>query len=93
MSIPNLAVFDLGGVVVRICRTWQEACNAAGITHIPQAEARLDSPRKVGFCARISAAKLSQRITLPGLRSCWPTTPLLRCVPFTPLGYWAIILG
>ena len=47
MSIPNLAVFDLGGVVVRICRTWPEACNAAGITHIPQAEARLDSPRKV----------------------------------------------
>lgn len=47
MSIPSLAVFDLGGVVVRICRTWQEACQSAGVAHNPNAEARLDSPRKV----------------------------------------------
>lgn len=26
-----MVVFDLGGVVVRICRTWAEACAAAGI--------------------------------------------------------------
>ena len=31
MSAPGLAVFDLGGVIVRICRSWQEGCRAAGI--------------------------------------------------------------
>lgn len=27
---PSMVVFDLGGVLVRICRSWKEACNAAG---------------------------------------------------------------
>ena len=31
MSAPRVAVFDLGGVVVRICRSWEEGCRAAGI--------------------------------------------------------------
>jgi epoxide hydrolase-like predicted phosphatase len=31
VSAPRIAVFDLGGVVVRICRTWEEGCRAAGI--------------------------------------------------------------
>jgi len=26
----TMVVFDLGGVLVRICRSWEEACNAAG---------------------------------------------------------------
>lgn len=30
-----LVVFDLGGVVVRICRSWQEACAAAGVPFHP----------------------------------------------------------
>ena len=30
----TLVVFDLGGVVVRICRSWEEACRAAGVTLI-----------------------------------------------------------
>lgn len=29
---PELVCFDLGGVVVRICRTWQEGCERAGVT-------------------------------------------------------------
>jgi glucose-1-phosphatase len=33
----KLVVFDLGGVVVRICRSWQEACNAVGIAYEPRA--------------------------------------------------------
>lgn len=35
MTRPRLAVFDLGGVVVRICRTWDEACAAAGVSARP----------------------------------------------------------
>lgn len=31
MTAPRIAVFDLGGVVVRICRSWEEGCRAAGI--------------------------------------------------------------
>lgn len=30
-SSIKLVCFDLGGVVVRICRSWQEACRAAGV--------------------------------------------------------------
>lgn len=36
MTRPRLVVFDLGGVVVRICRTWDEACAAAGISVRPR---------------------------------------------------------
>jgi len=32
MSLPiQLVVFDLGGVIVRICRSWPEACERAGV--------------------------------------------------------------
>lgn len=30
-SRPSIIVFDLGGVVVRICRSWKEACERSGI--------------------------------------------------------------
>lgn len=31
MPSPSIIVFDLGGVVVRICRSWKEACQVTGI--------------------------------------------------------------
>lgn len=31
MNMPRIICFDLGGVVVRICRTWEEACLRAGV--------------------------------------------------------------
>lgn len=33
MTAPDVRVvcFDLGGVVIRICRTWEEACERAGV--------------------------------------------------------------
>ena len=31
----KMVVFDLGGVLVRICRSWEEACAAAGETYYP----------------------------------------------------------
>jgi HAD superfamily hydrolase (TIGR01509 family) len=43
VTVPRLAVFDLGGVVVRICRGWDEACAAAGIDARP-----LRDPRSQG---------------------------------------------
>jgi len=33
VSAKTLVVFDLGGVVVRICRSLKEACSAAGVEH------------------------------------------------------------
>ena len=30
-AAPRIIVFDLGGVVVRICRSWAEACERAGL--------------------------------------------------------------
>jgi FMN phosphatase YigB (HAD superfamily) len=35
MHPPHTVVFDLGGVVVRICRSWQEACARAGVPYQP----------------------------------------------------------
>lgn len=31
MSASRLVCFDLGGVLVRICRSWEEGCRAAGL--------------------------------------------------------------
>lgn len=31
LAPPRLVVFDLGGVLIRICRNWSEACAAAGL--------------------------------------------------------------
>jgi len=31
MPTPRIVVFDLGGVVVRICRSWKEACERASL--------------------------------------------------------------
>jgi len=37
MSAPRVIVFDIGGVLVRICRTWAEACETAGVpVHSPE---------------------------------------------------------
>lgn len=43
MSEHPLICFDLGGVVVRHCRTWREGCAAAGIAFEP--ESAPDHPR------------------------------------------------
>ena len=39
-----MVVFDLGGVVVRICRSWAEGCAQAGVEHRPEAERMLAGP-------------------------------------------------
>jgi putative hydrolase of the HAD superfamily len=67
VSIPTLAVFDLGGVVVRICRTWSEACQSAGIAHIPAAEARLDSPRKTELLRAHQCGEVESGVYFEGL--------------------------
>jgi putative hydrolase of the HAD superfamily len=41
VSRVPLVVFDLGGVVVRICRSWREGCMAAGVAHRAEADAAL----------------------------------------------------
>lgn len=38
MSAPSLVCLDLGGVVLRICRSWREGCAAAGVPHDPAAD-------------------------------------------------------
>ena len=36
MLAPRVICFDIGGVLVRICRSWAEACSAAGVpVHSP----------------------------------------------------------
>ncbi len=37
-STRNVVVFDLGGVLARICHTWEEAASVAGIPHNPLSE-------------------------------------------------------
>jgi FMN phosphatase YigB (HAD superfamily) len=43
-AAPRLVVFDLGGVVVRICRSWAEGCAQAGVEHRPEVERALAEP-------------------------------------------------
>jgi len=43
MSAHPLICFDLGGVVIRHCRSWQEGCAAAGVAFDP--ECSPDHPR------------------------------------------------
>jgi putative hydrolase of the HAD superfamily len=62
-----VVVFDLGGVVVRICRTWEEACAAAGVPHRPDAAARLagDAAHRVvdeHQCGRIPCEQFYERM-------------------------------
>lgn len=54
---PCIAVFDLGGVVVRICRSWQEGCRAAGVPYRPHAEPLL---RTAEFAALLDAHQRGQ---------------------------------
>jgi putative hydrolase of the HAD superfamily len=41
---PGLVVFDLGGVVVRICRSWTEGCRAAGVEPRTGCDAAVGGP-------------------------------------------------
>lgn len=50
MSEPHikLVCFDLGGVIIRLCQTWQERCHAAGIElRNPQLWDAVDPKREV----------------------------------------------
>lgn len=69
MSAHPLICFDLGGVVVRHCRTWQEGCAAAGIPFDP--ESAPDHPRHAAArhelllgltCGRIDSAAFLRAI-------------------------------
>lgn len=68
-SSVRIVVFDLGGVLIRICRTWQEACQRIGVPvhseweHDGERERRRELSRVYHagglstdeFCARMSA--------------------------------------
>jgi FMN phosphatase YigB (HAD superfamily) len=69
---PKLAVFDLGGVLVRIARSLSEACARAGVPM----RGELDHPRAAAIgddhgCGRIDDRQWAERhaIALPGLYS------------------------
>jgi hypothetical protein len=49
-DVPTVVCFDLGGVIVRICRSWAEACDLA---NLPVRD--LDSEQMVGRRARWQA--------------------------------------
>lgn len=57
MTRPHMVVLDLGGVVVRICRTWREACDAAGEPFLPHVDAALAHP---GMAASMHAFQSGQ---------------------------------
>lgn len=58
---PRVLCLDLGGVVVRICRSWQEGCEAAGVPH--RAAAAESDPAFVRERARL--VDMYQRGALP----------------------------
>jgi putative hydrolase of the HAD superfamily len=58
----KLVCFDLGGVLVRICRTWQEGCVAAGLD-IRSSHPLLDAPNGWYAPPDVYAAYETGRIT------------------------------
>lgn len=52
MTDVRLVCFDLGGVVVKICRSWAEGCRAAGVRH----EAVAQTPEFASSLALFSRA-------------------------------------
>ena len=67
-SAPRLVCFDLGGVIVRICRTWEEGCARAGLPL--RGMERRDATRGLRAAAvldfqtgRIDAAAFARRIS------------------------------
>jgi FMN phosphatase YigB (HAD superfamily) len=59
VSRAPLVVFDLGGVVVRICRSWREGCQAAGVEHRAEADGPLDGPAVRGLVDRHQRGRLA----------------------------------
>jgi HAD superfamily hydrolase (TIGR01509 family) len=53
---PSLVCFDLGGVLVRICRSWEEGCAAAGVDLRPGYR-----PDATGEARRLEAVDALQR--------------------------------
>jgi putative hydrolase of the HAD superfamily len=61
MSDIRLICFDAGGVLVRICRTWEEGCAAAGLParprdHSEDASRRRRELHRLHQCGRIDGA-------------------------------------
>jgi len=51
-------VFDLGGVLLRICRTWEEGCRVAGVPVRPEAIARMTGEGALELVDRYQAGVL-----------------------------------
>lgn len=66
----KVVVFDLGGVVVRICRSWVEGCRAAGVPHRAEAEACFAQPRARALLDEHQRGALACRAFHEGLAEC-----------------------
>jgi putative hydrolase of the HAD superfamily len=67
-AAPRIAVFDLGGVVVKICRSWQEGCAAAGVPVRPGAEEYLTGAPVAQLmdrhqCGQLACADFHQQLS------------------------------
>ena len=49
--VIEMVVFDLGGVLVRICHSWQEAATVAGVNHVLPPEPSVPFPALPAFDA------------------------------------------
>ncbi|MFN7020332.1 MAG: HAD family hydrolase [Phycisphaerales bacterium] len=58
-SRPSLIVFDLGGVLVRICRGWAEACAAAGLPVRAESDSFSASGARHEWAARHGRGEIS----------------------------------
>jgi putative hydrolase of the HAD superfamily len=59
MKRPRVVVFDLGGVLIRICRSWAEACAAAGLPLRVDVEEADASGRRYELSARHGVGAMS----------------------------------
>jgi glucose-1-phosphatase len=54
----ELVCFDLGGVLVRHCRTWREGCAAAGLAYRPETDTPELMAKRKPLAAALTAGKI-----------------------------------
>ena len=57
--MSRVIVFDLGGVLIRICRTWQEAARRAGLSERPYLETTEQQRRRWDLSNAFERGELS----------------------------------
>lgn len=67
----RLACFDIGGVIVRICRSWTEGCAAAGVAARDPARWEQVGPARLALIRRHQTGRIGGMTFAEGISALW----------------------